>query len=68
MIETIYFNRDSDDNKYIVKKAKENGISNFDDLRYLGYEVEMKIEIQNDGKVIVLELNGKDVSNMEIYI
>lgn len=68
MIKTIYFNRDSEDNWGIVEEAKKNGISNFDDLRYLGYEVEMKVEIQDDGKVLALEINGNDVSDIGIYI
>lgn len=68
MIKTIYFNRDSEDNWSIVEEAKKNGISNFDDLRYLGYEVEMKVEIQDDGKVLALEINGNDVSDIGIYI
>lgn len=66
--ERVYFNRSKEDNWDIEGKAEDLGFQNIDKLRYLGYEVGMKIEVYEDGTNKVLRINGKDVSNLSITI
>lgn len=65
--ETIYFHRDRDDNRTIREKAESLKFKNSDDLRYLGSEVEFKVLITEENNK-VLEINGIDVSDKDIFI
>jgi hypothetical protein len=65
---TIYFNRDKESNYEIVNQAKELGFKNAGDLRFLGYEIEVDIEIFEDLSVKALNIDGTDVSEFGIYI
>lgn len=66
--ETIYFHRSKDDNYEIVEEAKSLGYNQTHDLLNLGYEVEMEVEIFENGKLKVLKIAGKDVSDKGISI
>lgn len=66
--ETIYFHREKEDNWDIIDKCESLGFKNADDLAYLGYDVEMKVEINESGDNVVLEINGIDVSDKDITI
>ena len=67
-VEVIDFHRDKEDNWEIEEKAERLGFKNSEDLLYLGYDVDMKVEIDEDGNNIVLEINGIDVSDKYITI
>lgn len=67
-VEIIDFHRDKEDNWEIEEKAESLGFKNSEDLLYLGYDVDMKVEIDEDGNNIVLEINGIDVSDKYITI
>ena len=67
-VEIIDFYRDKEDNWEIEEKAESLGFKNSEDLLYLGYDVDMKVEIDEDGNNIVLEINGIDVSDKYITI
>ena len=74
--ETIYFYREKEDNWDIVDRVKELGFfqnipiynKSVDDLKYLGSEVEMEIEINERCQVKVLSINGIDISDKDVYI
>lgn len=66
--ETIYFNREKESNWDIRNKAKNLKFENFDDLSYLGYELEMEVEICEDNAHKVFSINGTDISDKDIYI
>ena len=66
--EIIRFNRAKEDNQKIEKKAKKLGFKNIDNLLYLGYDVNMKVKIDENGDNKVLEINGIDVSDKSIII
>lgn len=66
--ETIYFNREKEDNWGIEAKATELGFKNPEKLVYLGYEIEVRVRIDSDGKNKVLCINNIDVSDKDIYI
>ena len=53
-VEIIDFHRDKEDNWEIEEKAESLGFKNSEDLLYLGYDVDMKVEIDEDGNNIVL--------------
>jgi hypothetical protein len=65
MITTIYVHREKEENHEIVEQAKDLGILR-EDLLYLGYEIELKIEITED-KIKVLEINDVKLKN-DVYI
>jgi hypothetical protein len=56
MIAKIYLHRSKEENWELQEKAKKQGIKR-DDLLYVGYEVEMRVEVTED-KIKVLEING----------
>jgi hypothetical protein len=56
MITKIYLHRSKEENYELQELAEAKGIKR-DDLLYVGYEVEMKVEITED-KIKVLEING----------
>lgn len=56
MIAKIYLHRSKEENYGLQEKARKQGIRR-DDLLYVGYEVEMKVEVTED-KIKVLEING----------
>ena len=64
----IYFNREKEENWNIEKKGKKLGFEKSEDLVYLGYEIEMKVEIFEDITVKVLKIQGIDVSDKDIFI
>lgn len=66
--ENVYFNRDKEDNWDIIDKAYRQGFDNPDNLAYLGYDIQMKVEINESGDNVVLEINGIDVSDKDITI
>lgn len=43
--QTIYLNREKEENWDIVDQAEELGFTNAQDLLYLGYDIEMNVEI-----------------------
>ncbi|APC83424.1 hypothetical protein [Clostridium botulinum] len=67
-IEKIYFGRDKEENWDIEEKAEHRGFKNSEKLVYLGYEVEMEVEVREDLKHKVLKIDGVDVSDKDIYI
>ena len=67
--ETIYFHREKEDNWEIVEEAVQLGFTNDTrDFLYIGYEVEMEINVCENGEVKVLSINGVDVSDKEICV
>ncbi|WP_291567064.1 MULTISPECIES: hypothetical protein [unclassified Clostridium] len=66
--ETICFHREKEQNWSIEDRGVEEGFKNSDDLVYLGYEVEMEVEVREDMKHKVYKINGVDVSDKEIYV
>jgi hypothetical protein len=66
--ETIYFHREKEDNWGIRDKAEELGFKCDKQLSYLGYDVEMEIEIFEDGSNKVLKIDGKDISMLDISV
>ena len=67
-LEKIYFHRDKDENSEIVSKAKRIKFEQYDDLRYLGYEIEMVVIIAEDGTRKIKEVCGINVEDKEILI
>lgn len=65
--EDIYFYREKEDNWELEKKLEENKF-NTDNIRWLGSEVHMKVELMEDGTNRVLELEGVDISDKNISI
>lgn len=65
---TLGFNREKEENWDIEEKAQKKGFSNTRDLLYLGYDVDMKVKVFEDGSHKVLSINGKDVSSLGIQI
>lgn len=70
IVDTIYLHREKEDNWELEEQAETLGWNNSSEILYIGSEVEMKIEITNEKelKTKVLEINGIDVSDKEIYI
>lgn len=66
--ERIYFHRDDETNWEIEDKAQELGFKDPKIVRNLGYEVAMKVEVSENGNHKVLEIEGVNVSDKEIYI
>lgn len=66
--EDIYFHRDKEDNWDIRDKAEKKSFKNASDLRWLGLELELRIEVREDSKHKILSVNGVDVSDKEICV
>lgn len=67
--ETIYFNREKEENWGIVEEAVQLGFTNNTrDFLYIGYEVGMEINVCENGEVKVLSINGIDVQDKDICI
>lgn len=64
----IYFNREKEDNWEISDIAEDKGFMGASDLCYLGYEVEMEVEIFENSSNKVLSINGVDISSLNISI
>lgn len=67
-IETIYFNREKEENWDIEKRGERLGFESPQDLVYLGYEVCMEVEVCENLSHKVLRINGCDVSDKNIYV
>lgn len=67
-VEIIDFHRDKEDNWDIEERAEQLGFENSEDLVYLGYDVDMKVQINEDGSNRVLMINDIDVSDKNIVI
>lgn len=65
--EDIYFHREKEDNWDLEEKLEENKF-NTDNIRWLGSEVHIKVELMKDGTNRVLELEGVDISDKNISI
>lgn len=70
MITKIYLHREKYSNRELQEKVlNETGIEDIEDnLLYVGYEIELEIEITEDLRVKVLKFDKKDMSDKEIYI
>lgn len=64
----ISLHREKEDNWNLRKKANDLGFYNTENLRYLGNEVEITIEVFENGSAKVLEVKGIDVSDKNITI
>lgn len=66
--EEITFNRDKEDNFDICDKAEGLNFSEsmIENIRYLGYELNVKVRIADYIKII--EIEGKNVDDKDIYI
>ena len=65
----ISFNREKSDNWEVVDMAEERLFDDksIENLRYLGYELNMKVRIADDYTKII-EVEGKNVEDKDIYI
>lgn len=63
----VYFHREKEENWDIEKESISRGFDAENILR-LGSDVEMTVEIREDGTNKVLSVQGKDVSNLDIFI
>lgn len=68
MIQFIFLNRDKEENWEIENEAQKLNYKNTDKLKYLGYEIGLKIEINELSENKILEINGIDVSDKNITI
>ena len=68
MKKTIYFHREKEENWEIIDKCEAKGFKNTDGLRYLGNEIKMLINIDEDCNVKVISINNIDVSDKNIEI
>ena len=66
--EVIHFHREKEDNWEIQGKAKRKGFKDVDDLRYLGEEISLRVAVSEDMKHKIIEVNGVDVSDKNIYL
>ena len=67
-IQKVYFNRSKEENWDIESRAEKEEFKNSSDMVYLGYEVEMDVEVRDDLQHKVLKINGIDVSDKNITI
>lgn len=65
--ENISFNREKEDNLDLESKLKKKNF-NTEQILYLGYDINMKVELMEDGTNRVLELEGVDISDKNISI
>lgn len=63
----VYFHREKEENWDIKEESISRGFDAENILR-LGSDVEMTVEIREDGTNKVLSVQGKDVSNLDIFI
>lgn len=65
----ISFNRDKEDNWEVIDKAEELNFedSSIENIRYLGYELNIKIRITDD-YIKIIEIEGKSIDDKDIYI
>lgn len=68
MIKTINIHRETEDNWDIIDSAEELRYENTDNLKYLGYELKIKIKINKDSSVEVLKIEDVNVEGMGIKI
>lgn len=72
IIEDIYFHREKEDNWDLEEKANNMGFRNPESMLYVGYEVDIKVEITENAKgdivTKIIELEGVDVSDKDIFI
>lgn len=68
----VSFHREKEDNWGIEEKGMKAGFKNYRNLVYVGYDVEMDVEITetDEGETYtkVLKIGKVDVSDKEIYI
>lgn len=67
-LETIYLHREKESNWGIEAKTKNEGFKDSESIVYLGYEVELEVEVREDLQHKVLKINGIDVSDKNITI
>jgi hypothetical protein len=67
-VTTIYFRRDKEENRDIIEKARQEGYENSNELMYLGYEIDMTIEVFEDSTIKVLEIENIDVRDKNIRL
>jgi len=65
MITKIYLHRDKEENYELQELAAAEGIKR-DDLLFVGYEVEIKIEV-TEAEIKVLEVNGVQIKE-DVFI
>lgn len=63
----VYFHREKEENWDIEEESIYRGFD-AENILWLGSEVEMTVEIREDGTNKVLSVQGKDVSNLDIFI
>lgn len=63
----VYSHREKEENWDIEEESISRGFDAENILR-LGSDVEMTVEIREDGTNKVLSVQGKDVSNLDIFI
>lgn len=63
----VCFHREKEENWDIEEESISRGFDVENILR-LGSDVEMTVEIREDGTNKVLSVQGKDVSNLDIFI
>lgn len=63
----VYFHRGKEENWDIEEESISRGFDAENILR-LGSDVEMTVEIREDGTNKVLSVQGKDVLNLDIFI
>lgn len=66
--EDICFYRSREDNWDIQDTAEEVGFKNVGDLRYLGEELSIRVIVSENMEHKIIEVNGVDVSDKEIYL
>ena len=63
----VYFHREKEENWDIEEESISRGFD-AENIHRLGSDVEMTVEIREDGTNKVLSVQGKDVSNLDIII
>lgn len=63
----VYFHREKEENWDIEGESISRGFD-AENILWLGSDVEMTVEIREDGTNKVLSVQGKDVSNLDIFI
>ena len=63
----VYFHREKEENWDIEEESISRGFDT-ENILWLGADVEMTVEIREDGTNKVLSVQGKDVSNLDIFI
>lgn len=63
----VYFHREKEENWDIEEESISRGFDT-ENILWLGSDVEMTVEIREDRTNKVLSVQGKDVSNLDIFI